>query len=967
MKRASTSDGFVRFRALVVTVLCAIGLFLGLLGSGAMQRAIDAFGLGDINLITGTETSPRVTQSTSAVWAHGNTVVVGMNDSSGGGLSPLSFCGVSTSTDGGATFTRLPEKFNTGGACYGDPSVFYSVRAGKWFMSYLSARCSTQGIAQWTSTNGVTWTNGSCVFNGTSADFHGSWVDNNPGSPFYGRQYQAFNNFNVGNGALQLVRSTDDGITWSAPSTIFSTSFRRFVKITGSFGTDGTIFVQTMDEGGGGLNGPRQNYIHRSTDGGATWSLPIAQGGTFLGPGRTTCTANSYFACMYSAPSYWRQLGWGQPGVGPGGVVHYVYSGRPSGSMDSGNIYYVRSTDNGLTWSPPSQLNTDTTTRGQWGPSLSVNSSGKMVASWYDERNTTNDSLERFARVSVDNGVSWGADMPLSDVIFPKPLQADPNIIGDYAGYYDFAAFNNDGNGDIALHAWTDGRMAINGAAQQDIFIDRISASGAPVNNIVRSGSSIVSAGANNVLDPGETVTVSLGLRNGGGPGNICTTAALTGALQASGGVTSPSGAQNYGTMCSQGPVAFRNFTFTVDPSLPCGSPVTLSLGVTDGATSYGTLTYPFITGNTATTVLENFDGVTAPALPAGWSTTFSGSGTAVTTSTVFPDTAPNDIFLSEAATMGLSEVTSAPVTITNSSQRLRFRTLYNTEPNWDGLVLEISINGAAFQDILAAGGSFASGGYTGPLSSSTSQPLPGRQAWSGLSGGTASAPAYITTLVNLPGSAVGQNVRFKWRQGSDGSQAPVTNPGSRIDSLALVSTVCGGTAPTVNSAVSRKTHGGAGTFDINLPRVPLAGAIGVECRSGAAAGEHQIVVTFASPVTMSGASVTTGAGTVASTSAAGSVVTLNLAGVTDAQRLAVTLADVASGANIGNIIIPIGILSGDANGNGIVNASDVGQVKAQSGQPIAAGTFRSDVNANGAINASDIGLVKARSGTILP
>ena len=40
--------------------------------------------------------------------------------------------------------------------------------------------------------------------------------------------------------------------------------------------------------------------------------------------------------------------------------------------------------------------------------------------------------------------------------------------------------------------------------------------------------------------------------------------------------------------------------------------------------------------------------------------------------------------------------------------------------------------------------------------------------------------------------------------------------------------------APVPTSAVSRKVHGGAGTFDIDLPLVPLNGAVGIECRATA-------------------------------------------------------------------------------------------------------------------------------------
>ncbi len=90
------------------------------------------------------------------------------------------------------------------------------------------------------------------------------------------------------------------------------------------------------------------------------------------------------------------------------------------------------------------------------------------------------------------------------------------------------------------------------------------------------------------MLDPGETVTVSLGAQNTGGPG-VCTTPALTGTLQVNGGVTNPSAPQNYGALCSGDPATSRNFTFTVDPALPCGGTVTASLQMQDGTTNYGT------------------------------------------------------------------------------------------------------------------------------------------------------------------------------------------------------------------------------------------------------------------------------------------------------------------------------------------------------------------------------------------
>ena len=108
-----------------------------------------------------------------------------------------------------------------------------------------------------------------------------------------------------------------------------------------------------------------------------------------------------------------------------------------------------------------------------------------------------------------------------------------------------------------------------------------------PTNIISNGGRAIDSAGANGVMDPGETVTVLLGAQNIGGPGVVCTTAGLTGTLQATGGVTMPSGPQNYGVLCSGSPGALRSFTFTVDPALLCGGAVTASVVMADGATNY--------------------------------------------------------------------------------------------------------------------------------------------------------------------------------------------------------------------------------------------------------------------------------------------------------------------------------------------------------------------------------------------
>ena len=176
--------------------------------------------------------------------------------------------------------------------------------------------------------------------------------------------------------------------------------------------------------------------------------------------------------------------------------------------------------------------------------------------------------------------------------------------------------------------------------------------------------------------------------------------------------------------------------------------------------------------------------------------------------------------------------------------------------------------------------------------------------------------------------------------------------------------------APLVvlTSVLSRKTHGGT-PFEINLP---LAGSPGIECRSGGASGAHTMVFIFAHPLTsVGGASVTSGIGNVSSSAIGADAhqYVVNLTGVANAQEITVSLSDVTD--SLGNHSPSeqgtMGVLVGDTIANRVVNSSDIGQTKAQSGQPVTASNFRTDVNANGVINSSDISLVKSNSGTSLP
>ena len=112
---------------------------------------------------------------------------------------------------------------------------------------------------------------------------------------------------------------------------------------------------------------------------------------------------------------------------------------------------------------------------------------------------------------------------------------------------------------------------------------------------------------------------------------------------------------------------------------------------------------------------------------------------------------------------------------------------------------------------------------------------------------------------------------------------------------------------PPATSAVFRKVHGASGAFGIPLP---LTGAPGVECRTGGSGGNHQVVVTFASPVTVNGIAVASADGLATATQTVnGAQVTIGLAEVANAQTLGITLVGASDGTNIGNVGIPMGVL----------------------------------------------------------
>ncbi len=247
-------------------------------------------------------------------------------------------------------------------------------------------------------------------------------------------------------------------------------------------------------------------------------------------------------------------------------------------------------------------------------------------------------------------GTVYSAGMPVSNAVVrtTNGYLRFTDAAGNYSmivapGNYDLMAISG------AATASVNGVVVTNGGTTtQDISF------GPPKPHIVLDAATITAescGSTNGAIDPGETVTVSFALRN---TGNAPTTNLLA-TLLAVGGVTSPSGAQNYGAANTNGTPVARSFSFTATGA--CGGTLSAVLQLQDGAENLGSLTNVFSLGATtvATRSLTNASaiavpgsGTSGPGSPYPSTITVSGLAGTVTKVTVtlrnISHTFPDDI-----------------------------------------------------------------------------------------------------------------------------------------------------------------------------------------------------------------------------------------------------------------------------------------------------------------------------------
>jgi hypothetical protein len=224
------------------------------------------------------------------------------------------------------------------------------------------------------------------------------WLDNRtPGG------YQVYFNY-----------STDNGVTWQPNSTMLSPGTGACnMPLRGGLESSGSdVYACWTDDRDG--TSIYQVFFNRSTNSGASWGTDVRI---------SDSTGNVCFdPCMNVQGSY-------------------VYIGWEDWRLSGfGEIFFDYSTDNGATWQTPDIGPLDPGAIAFPGMGVDIKSEGSNVyATWYDTRRFFGGGGDIYFNRSTDNGVTWLADVPINYGTQPTGLSNNLPVMSAGNGYVNIA------------------------------------------------------------------------------------------------------------------------------------------------------------------------------------------------------------------------------------------------------------------------------------------------------------------------------------------------------------------------------------------------------------------------------------------------------------------------------------------------------------------------------------------------
>ena len=403
------------------------------------------------------------------------------------------------SYDAGLTWSGQLQ--GAGGNNQGDPVALINT-SGRYFINFIDNSYG-QTVA-YSDNEGQSWTT-SKISNGSIInilDKNHMWVDNSQTSPYEGHLYCGWMESNN----IFVSRSITNGVTWESKVNISSgtAAGSHNQGINFKTGPDGEVYAawSVYD------NWPADEKaigFAKSLDGGITWQPATRILNNIRGIRYTEVTQNQR---VNSFPSMAVDIS-NSPYRGSIYIV-WPNIGVPGINTGTGcDVYMIKSTDEGATWSTPMKINSDPTGLGKthyfsW---IACDMAyGTLSIVFYDNRNVSTSQAEAWMAWSMDGGATW-EDMKVSDVSFtPSPI---PGLASGYMGdYLGMDLFNGK-----AYPCWSDNRL---GYVMTFVSpIDLIPPS-APIVYDMYILNDTTYGNGNGLMDYGETELLGLRLMNDG-------------------------------------------------------------------------------------------------------------------------------------------------------------------------------------------------------------------------------------------------------------------------------------------------------------------------------------------------------------------------------------------------------------------------------------------------------------------
>jgi hypothetical protein len=333
------------------------------------------------------------------------------------------------SFDGGLNWNRNPMTSTLG--VYGDPCLVIDT-AGVFYFLHLSYPSPTEWldriVCQRSLNNGLSWNEGYGIGKNDPKEQDKEWACVNPFNNQIYVSWTQFDSYGSTNPAkksnIMFSRSDDQGITWSQALQINEVpgncvdSDSTVEGAVPAVGPQGQIYVAWA--------GPEGLIFDRSADGGLTW----------LDHDIKVCDIPGGWD--YGVPGIYRANGLPVTctdlSTGPhrGNIyINWTDERSSSGNQQDLDVWLVKSTDGGTTWSAPKRVNDDAPGKQQFFTWMAVDQvTGYLWFVFYDRRNYDDNRTDVYMAVSKDGGetfenfrVSESPFIPNSNVFF-----------GDYTG-----------------------------------------------------------------------------------------------------------------------------------------------------------------------------------------------------------------------------------------------------------------------------------------------------------------------------------------------------------------------------------------------------------------------------------------------------------------------------------------------------------------------------------------------------